>query len=129
MFRRRAIVPSVPTLGQSRQSLRKADASEVWSVGTSKDEALLLYRMVHCGKSSLDDMRDMIAVGEENKAVLLGFAAAYPEYRGGIMRAIKFREHVLSEFESIVSEVGRRDVRALQRREQRVRGGRDSGLG
>jgi hypothetical protein len=105
--------------------MRKADPSEVWSVGISTDEALTLYHLVDRNQATVEDVRELIEVGAENEAVLMRFAKAFPQYRSGVLKSILFRRNVLESFNSLVDEIERDGRDALRRWELRTRGGKE----
>jgi hypothetical protein len=73
-----------------------------WTTRNPRDEARDLYRMVTCGNSSIESMRDLIAVPDHIAATLREYVKRCPEDGKRIEGVLQFREKVGDEFERLV---------------------------
>ena len=73
-----------------------------WATRNPRDEARDLYRMVTCGNSSVDSIRELIAVPATIEAALREYARRYPEDGKRIEVVLHFRERVAEQFEMLV---------------------------
>ncbi len=74
----------------------------VWTTRNPHDEARDLYRMVTCGNSSIESIRDLIAVPDHIAATLREYVKRCPEDGKRIEGVLQFRGKVADEFEQLV---------------------------
>jgi len=75
-----------------------------WAIRNPVDEARDLYRMVRCGSSGIEEMRELIAVPEIIQEALLAYAERYPKDGQHIYCVLHFRERVAAEFERLIEK-------------------------
>jgi hypothetical protein len=94
-----------------------AGDAEAWRFTAPREEAksLLRLHLLDRETNSLDTLRQLIRVHPGQEVALLQFVAAYIESQeaDGILRALAFRETVLTEFERLLQRrnAQRRDMR------------------
>jgi len=71
---------------------------------TARDEARALYWMLLRGMESVQELRELIAVGPKIERVLRAFADANPHEAHWIESSLKFRSAVLEEFNRVVRD-------------------------
>jgi hypothetical protein len=64
-------------------------------------EARSLFVAIGRNGETVDSIRELICLDQENRKILTNFAAAYPE-EVWVLRALEFRERVLEQFERLV---------------------------
>jgi len=69
----------------------------VWTTRNPHDEARDLYRMVTCGNSSIESIRDLIAVPDHIAATLREYVKRCPEDGKRIEGVLQFRGKVADE--------------------------------
>ena len=73
-----------------------------WTTRNPRDEARDLYRIVTCGNSSIESIRDLIAVPDHIAATLREYVKRCPEDGKRIEGVLQFRENVADQFERLV---------------------------
>jgi hypothetical protein len=73
-----------------------------WAIRNPLDEARDLYRMVRCGASPIEEIRELIAVPKPVEEALLAYAEQYPTDGQRIYCVLQFREKVAEEFERLI---------------------------
>src|SRR3984893_15612074 len=73
-----------------------------WAPRNPIDEARDLYKMVRCGSSSVEEIRELIAVPKPVEEALLAYADRYPKDGQPIYCVLLFRQKVAREFERLV---------------------------
>jgi hypothetical protein len=73
-----------------------------WAIRNPIDEARDLYKMVRCGSSSVEEIRELIAVPKPVEEALLAYADRYPKDGQPIYCVLLFRQKVAREFELLI---------------------------
>jgi hypothetical protein len=73
-----------------------------WAIRNPIDEARDLYKMVRCGSSSIEAIRELIAVPKPVEEALLAYADRYPKDGQPIYCVLLFRQKVAREFELLI---------------------------
>jgi len=89
-------------LGPEQTITASTPLQMAWTTRNPRDEARDLYRMVACGNSSIESIRDLIAVPDHIAATLREYVKRCPEDGGRIEGVLQFRGRVADEFEQLV---------------------------
>ncbi|HZP32382.1 MAG TPA: hypothetical protein VFB23_03380 [Candidatus Acidoferrales bacterium] len=73
-----------------------------WAIRNPRDEARDLHRMVRSGSSSIEEIRELIAVPKPVEEALLAYAERFPTDGQRIYCVLQFREKVAVEFERLI---------------------------
>jgi hypothetical protein len=71
-----------------------------------RDEARGLFVLIRRNASSVEDVRDLIAVSPRIEAALKRYMGEHPEDAPGIEKMLGFRKRVMEEFDRLVCESG-----------------------
>ena len=74
----------------------------VWTACTPKIEAQALLKLVGFNGSTVETIRELIAIPAETEEHFRSYAACYPEDQSAIERVIEFRRRVGEEFDRLV---------------------------
>ncbi len=72
------------------------------AIRNPRDEARDLHRMVRSGSSSIEEIRELIAVPKPVEEALLAYAERFPTDGQRIYCVLQFREKVAVEFERLI---------------------------
>jgi len=86
--------------------LQTDDCSEsqrsMWSVLSPKTEAQALLKLLGPNGTTVEAIRELIAIPAETEELFRSYAARHPEDDSPIVRVIEFRRRVGEEFERLI---------------------------
>ena len=77
----------------------------VWSAPSPKVEAEALLKLVRFNGSTVEMIREPIAIPAETEECFRSYVAHHPEEESPIVRVIEFRKCVGEEFDRLVSRI------------------------
>lgn len=86
----------------------------VWSAPSPKVEAQALLKLVRFNGSTVETIRELIAIPAETEEYFRSYVAHHPEEESPIERVIEFRRRVGEEFDRMVRESENRPPLAVE---------------